>query len=268
MRRSPPMGSEAPDEALLRLVAEAHPGHPEQPHDEILVAKAARAALARTRPSERRRVPWWRTATALAGVGLFVGAAGAALSVPTLERWWAAARPSAVSSAAQEASQPVPPAAVPEAPQRPAAAPSAPPGPQTRPSSPMATTAPVGEPATPEAVRLFDEARRARALGWDALAAARFEAVFEQHPESPEAAVSRIAAARLHQKLGDYPRALAAFEGYLANAPSGPLHEEALAGRAEVLSALQRSEEARRAFDDLARAYPRSPYLPRTTGTP
>jgi TolA-binding protein len=267
MKRSsglpPSKQDDAEQRLVLQLVAHAYPRENNNFDDHTVSRAIARVnEKRRTAASGRKKL---RLSVAMVLLGTLAGGALAAVSIPTLlKRQAAPTTPLPRNPLASPVSQALPAPAT--------QAPEAPPPPVAKASKPRSAdhaTAPAITPdAAPDsgAANLFEEARRARALGWDALAAKRFEQLINEYPTSPEADVSRLAAGRLYRKLGDHTRALAAFSSYLKHNPRGPLEEEAMAGIAQSLESLGR--DATPAWQALAAAHPQSPYLKGQAATP
>jgi TolA-binding protein len=113
------------------------------------------------------------------------------------------------------------------------------------------------EVETPSSV--FERANAARRRGDVAGALAAYRELQSRHGSSAEARLSVALLARMQLDRGDAAGALAGFEAYLRTG-DGSLREEAMAGRALALQRLGRISEARQAWSDLLRAYPRSAY--------
>lgn len=243
---------------MLQLVARAYPAR--HAHDD---AHVITRAVGRTKSRQQPRALGGRTlrwSWALILVGVLSG--GALAAVAFRSQWQRPASP-----------QPVPPPPA----RLPALAPPSPPLPPPEPPPrPIATMKPRALAATPApstdaaaengAGQLFEEARRARAMGWDPLAAQKFEELLSRFPDSPEADVSRLAAGRLYRRLGNHTAALAAFSSYLRHNPGGALEEEAMAGTAQSLESL--GQDAAAAWQALAAAHPQSPYLKERASKP
>lgn len=117
-------------------------------------------------------------------------------------------------------------------------------------------------PATPEdLMKQANEQRRARR--WQA-AEALYQRVMAEHPGTSAAYVATIAAASIRlDHLGDARGALTLYRRALRRGPDRALAEEARWGLAEAHRALGDTERERRALEELVRAHPGSPLVPR-----
>lgn len=117
-------------------------------------------------------------------------------------------------------------------------------------------------PATPEdLMKQANEQRRARR--WPA-AEALYQRVMTEHPGTSAAYVAAIAAASIRlDHLGDPRGALALYRSALRRGPDRALAEEARWGVAEAHRALGNAARERRALEELTRAHPGSPLVPR-----
>lgn len=254
----PPSNDDDADQQLvLQLVARAYP--PQHAHNDDRLINGAIARLHESKPPASSARSELRLSFAMILLGVFAGGALAAVSIPTLLK-----RPKAPSAPLPQLPAPTSPVThampAPTAPATQNPSPNFAPPAKPRPVAPTTVPASTPDAATENgAARLFEEARRARGLGWDALAATRFEQLITDFPTSPEADVSRLAAGRLYRRLGDHTSALSAFSSYVEHNPGGPLEEEAMAGVAQSLESLGR--DATGAWQTLAAAHPQSPYL-------
>jgi TolA-binding protein len=137
------------------------------------------------------------------------------------------------------------------------AAPPAPPPRLEEPAPPPPPPAPTVEAETASSV--FERANAARRHGDVGAAAAAYRDLQSRFPSSSEARLSIALLARMQLDRGDAAGALSGFETYLRTG-DGALREEAMAGRALALQRMGRIDEARQAWGDLLRAYPRSSY--------
>ncbi|MEM9876812.1 MAG: tetratricopeptide repeat protein, partial [Myxococcota bacterium] len=104
---------------------------------------------------------------------------------------------------------------------------------------------------------LFRAAQAARSRGDRHRAIQLYRQLQARHPDSREAAISKVSLAALMAE--DEPgNALSEYDAYLDDDPKGALAEEALAGRARSLSRLGRDREARAAWRQLLRDHPGS----------
>ena len=110
---------------------------------------------------------------------------------------------------------------------------------------------------------LLEAATAARARGEGRRAADLFRRLQVLHPGTGEARVALVAAGQLLLDQRDFWGALTAFDAYRAQAPAGPLLEEALDGAARSLAGLQRFDEELNVWRELTTRFPRSAYLPR-----
>ncbi len=132
--------------------------------------------------------------------------------------------------------------------------------------APAVTTARRTGPAaeTLGAAELFARANDARRANETKRAIALYEELQERFPETREASTSRVALGRLLlDRTGDPARARALFGGYLAREPSGPLAEEARAGRALAAMRLGDREAERAAWNELLERHPGSVHAER-----
>ena len=114
-------------------------------------------------------------------------------------------------------------------------------------------------PDAPTASGLLVEARRRRAAGDWAGAAAAYEELAERFPDSGEARATLVPLGQLRlERLGDPVGALRAFDAYLARTPSGPLSEEASWGRTQALRLLGRSADEAAALREFVAGHPAS----------
>ena len=259
------------------------------PGDECILGRAAKLALAGSRG---RRVHSFRVGVA-AAVTLFVAgvASGALLlrvrhlavsTVLTDSARSAGTKARARAAVVTEKSAALPttePAAIPPAPSGVARLPVAGAPRSAHPSRKAieraaghlvsASPPPVAiePPLVEDASTLFARAVREREQGRTSIAIATFRSLQRRFPQTPQAVLSLVSLADLSLGTGDAATALAAFEEYLAAAPSGALLPEALLGKARALSALGRAREADAVWREIARRYPDSPYAGRRIGT-
>jgi len=238
-----------------------------------LVDATAASAAESAPASGTSRTPWWLAsggAAILAGAVLTSAvtrtspAAPPVVSAPPVAPPLETALPPAraivsvdnLPNAPEEATTPVKPqtasvrtAAVTRPPVRPAAEDAVPEGPTlARPTS-----------TSESASSLFERANGAR-RGADYVAAEDlYRRLLERYPSSREAATARIVLGRMLLSQGEPDAALALFDRYLADAPRGPLAEQALVGRAQCLSRLGRRDEERLAWRSLLETFPGSP---------
>jgi TolA-binding protein len=236
-----------------------HRPDPERPGDIDLIDRVADRASGAL--SVR---PRWaaRSARRLAfAAALVVGTGSAALA------WMAGRRAPAPPAEVT----PRPPSTTVEA--RPVAAPA---DPRIEPlaSSPATATPPSESPSRRPAPRLsalagpkettaaamFAAANGVRRSGALADAIGRYAALRRKFPGSPEARVSAVSLGDLFLERGAPRQAFAAYDAYLAEAPGGPLTEEALFGRGRALGRLGRSGDELETWRLLLRSFPRSAY--------
>lgn len=112
-----------------------------------------------------------------------------------------------------------------------------------------------------DANALLERAGLARQRGQLGQAQRLYERLQAVHPQSTQALTSRVSLGRmLLAQPRQTARALAQFNAYLAAGPQGPLHEQALAGKAQALEAMGKPNAAAGAWKDLMRLYPNSLY--------
>ena len=111
---------------------------------------------------------------------------------------------------------------------------------------------------------LFARANDARRTNDTKRAVALYEELQSRFPQSREASTSRVALGRLLlDRAGDPARARALFAGYLDRDPSGPLAEEARAGRALAAMRLGDRDSERAAWLELLERHPGSVHAER-----
>ena len=267
------------DPALDRAVRRAFAGSselaPQGDDDARIEAAIARTLQARATPPPRStpRMTGYLLAAALgagalayAAVHQHTDAAGDAPSSPVLPSP-TAAPVEAVETAVS--AEPPPVAPVPQ-PVTPDVLPSVPSvvAPIPRPSAPPAavTSAKRAELAsdTLGPAELFARANEARRANDTDRAVALYEELQSKFPDSGEASTSRVALGRLLlDRTGDPGRARALFSAYLAREPSGPLAEEARAGRALAAMRLGDREGERAAWLELLERHPGSVHAER-----
>ncbi|MEM6992762.1 MAG: tetratricopeptide repeat protein [Myxococcota bacterium] len=95
-------------------------------------------------------------------------------------------------------------------------------------------------------------------------AASLYRQLFADYPDSREAVAGRVAAGRLELDTRGNPKAaLRHFQRYLRADPRGTLAEEAMLGRALAFQRLGRTEQERRAWQELLKQYPASVHAER-----
>ena len=240
-----------------------------------LAPTAARPASAR--PSVRRLEIAARPRTRILRVALPLAAAFAA-SIAMAAVYVSARSPEAPPAPAQPIERPEAPPAPPttgarvEAPTNvPAETPSI--SVRDLPSAkPLAavTPEPVSFPSLPAdgpvtAAELFRDANAERRAGEVDKAIDLYRTLQRRFPDASETHASRVSLGRLLlDRKGDAGGALAQFDAYLAGAPAtGALAEEARVGRAHAFERLGRSEDEKRAWEELVAKHPQSLYTSR-----
>jgi TolA-binding protein len=244
--------------------------------DQALIARALDGALTRTtRPLARRTT---RVAFVLAAT--LVVASGAAATHAVVERFVSAPTagiPDTPAPAAQRTEEPTGRLPVHNS------APGAEPGPSAaKESAPALSTENEATPSPAPATRpgaaahaaaseasveltagaLFREAGAARRAGDVAKARGLYLELASRFPTSNEATVSHVSLGSLLLSAGEPGAAEKAFSRYLRSGQRS-LREEALAGRADALRALGRTDDERRAREDLLRLDPGGVYASR-----
>jgi hypothetical protein len=125
--------------------------------------------------------------------------------------------------------------------------------------APAPALAPAPAQVPSSAAALFDLANTARRAGDTGAALARYDALEQQFPGTPEARVAKATTGKLLLDGGDAAGALARFDAYIASG-STELREEAMAGRATALERLGREDEEARGWAALLASYPGTPY--------
>jgi TolA-binding protein len=277
-----------------RLMTDFEQSAAVRPRDELIIGRAAEAALAGL---HHRRSHAIRVAAAAAVVLLIAGAASGAVILRVRHLADIAERSQAARPGSAKSRGPATPLAARPAAEEPAVSaapepsPSSPPAPQS--PAPLTRPAPFPSPAAertagaeslvaasapnrpisrrassrPEdASALFARAVREREQGRASAAIATFRSLQRRFPQTPQALLSLVSLAVLSLDSGDAGAALTAFDAYLAAAPSGTLVPEALLGKARALAALDRRAEAEAVLRELARGYPDSPYARQSIG--
>ena len=232
---------------------------------DVAAAERVLTRLAQVQPSPRKLVPRRRAPVWLIAVAAALVVAGAAAAVVSVQG--AHEVPSAPSGghaavsrrlrADAPATVPVP--AVP-APALPELMPSAAPSPASVASSTLARSTVVAPFTNRSAAELLSDAGRARRDGYAAPSIALLESLQARFPSSAEAVASDIMLGSLRLQSGSAVAALQHYDRYLRRLPSGSLAPEAIWGRAQALSRLGHSAEARKSLSDLVQGYPSSPY--------
>jgi TolA-binding protein len=115
-------------------------------------------------------------------------------------------------------------------------------------------------PGREAAPALFAQALAERQEGRSQPAIATFRRLQRELPDSREATVSLVSLGDLLLGAGREAEALPCFEAYLHRLPTGTLAPEAWIGKARALDALGRATEARGAWKEIARRFPKSPH--------
>lgn len=110
------------------------------------------------------------------------------------------------------------------------------------------------------AAELFKLANAARRRGDMEGARALYRQLREEHPTSNEATLALMVQARVELQQGAAREALIQFDRYLNLAPSGPLAQEALEGRAQAYRQMGMPGEEANAWRELLQRYPDSVY--------
>jgi TolA-binding protein len=229
------------------------------PGDEAIAERVAQRVLSRVRderralPRPRRRLSRWAFAAAAACLSA-AATAGTMIAV----RHFDAPAPSRAAEAAPA------PTRIPALTPKPKLV-VEPPG--AAPPLPSAVEAPAPAPPRPKtseaaesAAALFASASLARREGSVAAAIALYDALQSRYPNSAEARAADLPLGMLHLQRGQNRQALVHFQRSRQKSPRGQLASEALWGEAQALSGLGRSEDAARAYAELAEGYPASPY--------
>lgn len=224
------------------------------PGDDALAARIQRRVLARVlpAPARRRRFLPWAIAAAVVCVALAAGGTVAGLrplraifSVPApkpLGKTAVPARRALLVVKAVPVPVPVP---------APAVAPAA--------AAPAATPKVAGSDAG-SASELFASAASARRRGKAQEAMLLYDALQSRFPASAEANAADMALGMLRLQRGSARSALDHFTRYLSRNPRAELACDALWGKAQALSNLGRSAEARRSYASLLERCPDSTY--------
>lgn len=258
------------DRTIRRAFSDELAAQPDD--DDRIEAAIGRTLLVpriRPRPSwYRGRSPVYLVAAALAVGALAYAAEHRSVSSGSASTEAPAEEPSPVVEGTPGVSPPPEPASAVPAPIEavspealPAAsAPVARPVPAAPPASARPTTNDVPSAnATLGPAELFARANEARRANETKRAIELYDELQKRFPDSREASTSRVALGRLLLDRADEPaRARASFDRYLAGDPSGPLAEEARAGRALALMRLGDQAAERAAWLELLERHPSS----------
>lgn len=226
------------------------------PGDDALAERVSRRVLERVTPARatrRRRLVPWAVAAAVACIAAGA-AAGNFINFRALT--FSFGTPAKLSEPAPKkrgpaTPPPAPVAAVEPTPVAPAPAPVAPAAPSHKP----AVAAEAGS-----AAELFASAASARRKGKAQEAIVLYDTLQSRFPGSAESNAADMALGMLRLQRGAPRSALDHFRRYLAKNPRAELAPEALWGQAQALSALGRTEEAKKSFAALIERYPDSTY--------
>ena len=116
--------------------------------------------------------------------------------------------------------------------------------------------------ARASAAALLADAGRARGEGQIERAVSLYRRLQREFPGTPEALVSAVPLGRLLLDGGAARPALAAFDGYLRDAPGGPLVAEALYGKGRALELLGDGAQERQTWERLITDHAGSVYVP------
>jgi hypothetical protein len=263
-----------------------------RPGDERLVGRAVEATLAKRRARAGSTRPRSRRPALAVAASLILAGAMASAGIALRRHWQpapvggsAGGTTSAGSSIGHRrirvgpapqtppaTPEPSAPARVPMTDPEPAPAPHLGPPPQTARKIAALSRDDVLPPAAPRArsrqADLFARATVARRDGRTVEAIALFRRLESETPQTPEAVVALVALGQLLGETGEVEAALATFDSYLRQSPTGPLVPEALAARAGMLARLGRATEARACREELERRFPGSPYGTRPKPSP
>jgi TolA-binding protein len=220
------------------------------PGDDALAERVKRRVMARVlpaTPARRGRFVPWAIAVAVACVALAAG--GAVLGYRPLRSLFsmpAATPPSPRHATPATLATPATPATV-----APPAAVVAPPEKAALASPPVASAAAAAKLDPSSAGELFANAASARRRGKAQEAMLLYEALQSRFPASAEANAADMALGMLRLQRGSSRAALEHFTRYLARNPRAQLSCDALWGKAQALSSLGRSGEARRSYQGL-----------------
>jgi TolA-binding protein len=223
------------------------------PGDELIAARIARGP----RDAGFRRNVRARRASvvAIAGAGVIAGAGLAAAAIGGWKFQFGRVDPPAV-----EHPPAAPPAAVAVS-RRPEQAES--PAPAIEPSAGIREAPPPVASAPVTAAELFARANASRSEGHGRRAISLYSELQSRYPGSAEAEISYVSLGRAMLEQGQAASALTQFDRYLSRKPEGPLAQEALFGKANVLARLGRLEEERRTWETLLARFPKSIYRDR-----
>jgi TolA-binding protein len=224
------------------------------PGDDALAERVKQRVLSRVAPARaprRRRLMPWAVAAAVACVAAGA-AAGNFVNFRALSFSFGTNAKPHEAAPKQRPAAPVAPVVAPAPVQAaPAPAPVTP---------PHASKAPAASADPSSAGELFASAASARRKGKAQEAIVLYDTLQSRFPGSAEANAADMALGMLRLQRGAPRSALDHFRRYLAKNPRAELAPEALWGQAQALSALGRSEEARKSFATLIERYPDSTY--------
>lgn len=247
-----------------------------RPGDDVLLARISERALGLTEKAPPRRFRRARSTLLLAAALMLLGSA--AWAFRAVYKASVAEAPKVPTASIQPAKAPAnrraspPPPSVPPLPAAGERAPEVPANPlpsETRKPArtlertpPSVTTQGTRRNAAPKAPfnpasELFARANALRRQGRATDAAALYQLVLDEHPESREAAPARLALAKLLRSSSP-ARALAHFSALAGQ--GGALRPEALWGMAEAARSLGNEAMEARALSELLREFPDSPY--------
>jgi tol-pal system protein YbgF len=119
-----------------------------------------------------------------------------------------------------------------------------------------AEAAPAIEPASPEALDLYDEGYTLFHQKRYADAEARFRSYLERYPATDLADNAQFWIGECHYARGDVPRALEAFSATVERYPDGNKVPDALLKAGKCLESLDRPETARETYRQLIESFP------------
>jgi TolA-binding protein len=229
------------------------------PGDDALAERVKQRVLRRALPvavlpARRRRLLPWAIAAAVACVA--VAAGGTVAGFHPLRAVFSTPVALAPKSPVRAAAGRIPPA--PAVVTGTAAAPSKEAVPPT--PAPVTAAKPVAAVEATSPSELFANAASARRRGKVQEAMLLYDALQNRFPTSAEANAADMALGMLRLQRGSARSALDHFARYLSRNPRAELAPEALWGKAQALSSLGRSSEARRDYASLLQRFPDSTY--------